>query len=541
MDTFRCRAWVPWCCLGDGRKYEEIAFAAYSTCIFVIVIFSASLLFVEFLFLCCVKKIFLYNFSDYHPLSSRQDVTNIQIYIILLDRSAEINQDDISEIFKYFWETSYITAVIILVKKSPCYSVYRYNPFTQASCRQVSFEEKLICKITDLQQMITQSTKKENLNRCPINCLAWNEWPPYSSFEGDKLVFFEGKVLNEFSEWINSTIIAKPLDVSIFQNEPFDVINKTSDIFCGEYVLTSKRANNFSFSFPHDRSTMVMFLTNDKVTKTSLEILLAPFDYWSWTMLCLSWLSGTVSLKFMTNEDITSVCLMIFSLILGAPVMLVHSKFNIRLQYLTWIFLGFTFSIVHHGVFFSILQSSLLRPLPNTFDKIIRTNYSRAFLTDEFIFTDILKDNQDIVNANMSYTVQHPNQIFDYMLYTKHKVVGVSTSRIYEYRTKNDSDLMYRLSERFMTIFYTIYFTKNSFLVNDMNKMVLDLYGGGILEKWMVDTVGERRKKIRSERVRKLSLMELGGIFEIYGVLILFSSAVFIGEIGCYYHYKFRS
>lgn len=63
---------------------------------------------------------------------------------------------------------------------------------------------------------------------------------------------------------------------------------------------------------------------------------------------------------------------------------------------------------------------------------------------------------------------------------------------------------------------------KNSFLGKDRDIMLLDFYGGGLLRRWMDDIVGKRDRGERLGHVMKLSLMELGGIFEIYGILIFF-------------------
>lgn len=368
-----------------------------------------------------------------------------------------------------------------------------------------------------------------------MKIVAWDNWPPYTSFQEGNVIFFEGKILNEFSKLTNLTFVADELEANFYRNQPLKILAVPSDIFCGEYILTPGRADKFSYSFPHDTSSMVMFLKNEKIPKTSFEILLAPFDWCSWLLLLISWLLGSISITFMTHMGFVKACMLILSLILGIPAHFRHTQFHMRIQYLTWLILGLTFSIVHHAVFFHILQTSLTKPLPNTLAKIMKTNYSRTFFTDEYIFLDIFDANEDIKNASMKFVWKHPSEFLREMFKTEERVIGVATSRIYEWRTKGYSDLLYRLPERFMTIFNTMYFEKNSFLVNDMNKMILDLYGGGILEKWMFDIVGRRRNSDFVERYRKLSLVELGGIFEIYVIFIIISFGMFIGEI---WHYR---
>lgn len=431
----------------------------------------------------------------------------------------------------------YIQSILIFIKdRINCFHLYKFDAFTESSCRNpVSRDLGTICINEDLHKLETNA-QISNFHKCPIKIVAWDNSPPYTSFKEGNVIFFEGKILNEFSKLTNLTLVADELESNFYRNQPLKVLTVPSDVFCGEYILTPGRADRFSYSFPHDTSSMVMFLKNEKILKTSFEILLAPFDWWSWTSLLISWFFGVISISLMTRTDIASACILLLSLILGVPVHFRQTQFHMRLQYLTWLVLGLTFSIVHHVVFFDILQTSLTKPLPNTLAKLLKINYSRTFFTYDYIFFDIFDANEDIQNASMKYVWKHPSEFLIEMFKIEERVIGVATSRVYEWRTKGFSDLLYRLPERFMTIFNTIYFEKNSFLLNDMNKMILDLYGGGILEKWMFDIVGKRRSSELVQRFRKLSLVQLGGIFEIYLIFIIVSFTVFIGEI---WHHRF--
>ena len=150
----------------------------------------------------------------------------------------------------------------------------------------------------------------------------------------------------------------------MFALEPEEVINKSYDACSGCYTLSNERIQNYSFTFPHYKGTSKIFFKNYKDSMNSIEILLAPFDMYCWIMLGFSIIIGTLLLYFsQPNTSFTESFLTVIALLLALSIRLKSKKFFLRVQYLSWIMVGITIFVAHHGVFFNLLNSSLLSVL----------------------------------------------------------------------------------------------------------------------------------------------------------------------------------
>lgn len=250
------------------------------------------------------------NLKSFDILKQRSS-TNFQAYIVVFPA---IQEECIYKTFEHFWNESFVTNVIVLVLKNNCIHVYIYEPFSAGWCRKIKIIKlHTLCEIDENQQFQIFPRAVRNLNKCVIKSIAffWRMNPHYEEW-----------ILQQFANQMNFTF-----------NPSYDYENNLLethelvkfDLFYGTYTLCLRGTESLSFGHPHNQIGMYLFLKNERELKTSLNILLQPFDKDSWIMFGLSGLFGSLFLALIERSPITDQIILMFSLLLGVPIKL-HSQ-----------------------------------------------------------------------------------------------------------------------------------------------------------------------------------------------------------------------
>lgn len=190
--------------------------------------------------------------------------------------------------------------------------------------------------------------------------------------------------------------------------------------------------------------------------------------------------------------------------------------------------LGLIFSAVHHGMFFNILKTDLKKPLPKTLDEILQTNFTKKIVICDSIVKHMLSFIQKA--KHFEYTVKRKGELLTEVLDGKERL-GLCSGMMIVFSGRKQSSF-HVLSERYSMVLNTIYFTKNSFLLQGYNKMILELYSGGILQKWHTDIYRNVEKNDnQKDSFKALGIHELRGIFQISFICLTFTCILFACEV----------
>lgn len=86
------------------------------------------------------------------------------------------------------------------------------------------------------------------------------------------------------------------------------------------------------------------------------------------------------------------------------------------------------------------------------------------------------------------------------------------------------------LNEAFVTNQFVFYFTKNFYLVDEINQKIGQFHSSGLIKFWM-SKYSDDEEKNKKEMPSILNMKRLEGIFEIFLFGLLFATSVFVFEL----------
>lgn len=451
------------------------------------------------------------NFQNNEIQVYKKSTYILQAYLLVFKT---VEENELEQVFNYFWNDFLETNVVIIVPRNDCVHIYSYDPFSEGLCRKINILK--LHKFCENEETFLKVFPRHfnNFNKCKIKEITIDE------------DFTEINILAHFADHLNFTI------ESFEETELLeDIDQRNFDIFFGAKILSVQRAETFAYGFPYNEISMFMFLKKETDLKTSWEILVQPFDKASWILFWTSGIIGTISLSIINKSQVSEVLLEMIGFLFGSPVNLTPKRFNIRFQYFCWMLLGLIFSSGHHAIFFNILKSDMKRPLPKTFKDIVRTNYTRKIIVYETINEHMLS----IVNnlLNFEYSMKPGEEVVSAIIESKEKFLGLCSEGLV-LASLDFVNLIYVLKERFFMILVTIFFRKGSFFLQYFDDFILKILQSGLLDKWDDDIFEIIKVSFENENrnvLYALSMHQLGGIFEIWIIFIAICCIVFFGEI----------
>lgn len=174
-----------------------------------------------------------------------------------------------------------------------------------------------------------------------------------------------------------------------------------------------------------------------------------------------------------------------------------------KIQYFCRMCLGLMIAATHHVV------------------EVVNMHFIDAIIVPEPIAEEVSKFFRRFTDIEI--VIERVNGVIPAVLYGKRGVLVITTRTSAVFRGEN-IDSFFILEEKFSAIFSAIFFSKNCFLLNNFNSMVLELYVGGFLQKWRKDFFGQMfgKNKVISQ-VKALCMEELYGICNIHLILLLVS------------------
>lgn len=463
------------------------------------------------------------TFRSYNLTSNPKSDGIFQGYIVFVP---QIKIKNLQKLFLRFWKTFYILNVILITTKDNCIIIYTYEPFSDISCRTINIKIlEIFCSKGEYKSFDVFPRKIENLYKCKVRGNAWCGDIKVMSFP-----HLESKTLQSFSKKLNFSF--KVLKTGDF-HQSYTAGN--FDIIFGNYHNSEQRSKILSVSFPHDWHYIFMFLKRRQHMKTSWEILVEPFDWNLWLMLIICLIVGPILLSFFKKCSFINEFTTILCLLFGISTKLSAKRFNIKIQYYLWMFLGVIITSAHHAAYYNILQFKLYCSLPETLEEIKNQNISDNLLIPIALAngTEYFKN-----KTGMKVSVVRGFNIIPKILYGSKRSMGLTSLEMIS-NSEFDLESFHIIDDVVLTVYSVIFFEKHSFLVNPFNEMLINLYSGGILEKWKNDFFKSSIKEFKSYlsrnyRIQKFSFKQLSKAFEIWFVFLFLSSIILAGERICF-------
>lgn len=373
----------------------------------------------------------------------------------------------------------------------------------------------------------------DNLYGCPIRIMASNS-PPFVRVEGVTFSLIDTFIVQQFARGINAT--AEFTHFNLTQTgEPEEVLNKSSDLTIAGYLLQLHRTKIYSFTFPYDHSYFIIAMRNQKIPKTSLEIIVKAFQTGIWVALAFSLIVGSLALSAFENESITNEVFVIFSIIIGTG----HHRIenvdkNLRKIVVFILILGLIIPSLYHASVFELMKNGLFKPLPTTLEEMAETRYTDTFLFDVKISSLLLNALPEFQRVAHLFKLERVSLMSAGILQSNTTVAGAGSSRYFYYEIGNQTDLYYVLPKRFFTNYFTIYLTKNSFLLAKFDQTIHRMLRTGLLFPYL--KIAEKGRLNQDENgAVALTLTQMAAAFQIWAIFITISIAVFFVEFSSRY------
>ncbi|XP_055905718.1 uncharacterized protein LOC129941176 [Eupeodes corollae] len=455
-------------------------------------------------------------------------VENQLYYIILPPEISLRNYHTFLEQIMHLCLRNFIINLNVLVEQAnqDIITAYTFYPFTYKSCRSHSpiVHNRFINGSLQFENYQTFPAKLNNFWQCPL-FVVFSEEPPFIIVEDNKISGIDGWYLNTLANMMNFSINAI-LSEETGRTSPNGTINgvfKMMNDGIGDFSLGGSfcdvhRMSRFSSTTDYF-TTYLKIVVKFPKPYSSLEILLLPFDCYTWftllTLLLAKWI-GNVFWK-RNSMEMASI-----------------DESSARFHILTWLFSILILQSSYEGSIFKFLHNSPRREIPSDLEEALAKGYKiiakSSYYTALKEFSDF-SDQFMFVDASLANLIEEFN-ISDgkYALVILGELL-MNSNKTQELKYSNFITVKNPLIQNILCM----YLPKFSYLTNELNRRIKQLKYFGHLKKFY-DKPSKMKfsnKKVRNigKDVNIISLSKLSGAFQLLGVFMSLGVLVFFVEL----------
>ncbi|XP_055914044.1 uncharacterized protein LOC129947491 [Eupeodes corollae] len=359
--------------------------------------------------------------------------------------------------------------------------------------------------------------KLNNFWKCPLRVLVWNESPILNFNQNDDLVSgIDYYVLEFLREIMNFSLfpILTPSRGNVYLNGTSNGAFKLLQAGYGDLMLgcsiCSRVRRTFFTSTVFYFTTPVNLIVKPTETYHALEILLFPFDFYTW--------------------------LVILILVIGrriGPMMLLRTSIKFKLTLFPWLFGVLILRSSYEGSVFRFLHNRPKRPIPNNFKEALQSGYH--FISDNKL-NIFLKDFTELDSKLTLYDFPK-SKMFDKLNELEGKNVLITRLELYVGDEFNTSifHMLRKLRSPIVYNFACMYMPKYSFLAAELDIRIDQLTTHGfmkrILDKSLIPGLTWNRRRKNRKEAKSMSVEHLSGTFQLLIAMMGMAFCVFVMEI----------
>lgn len=440
-------------------------------------------------------------------------------------------------ISQFLWDLSITDYVFLETSNKQEFTLYSIQPFSRKHCRRPELLK--VCSIDNGTKIDCPAIpqKYTNLFQCPIHIIFLN-LPPVSQLIHENQTFriigFEAVIIQEMAKKLNFSIITyvPPLQDILKSGTIVDyVVNviekKKVDMVGRGLVYRKERLQTLSVCYPHFYTYYIVYIRKESQHLSSLKVLLSPYEQWSWYAI-IGLFSMCVFVLFLIRKSHwINIIFQMTSITLSSPLSSFHSRLSERIVFGTWMIFNVIFSTTYLGKFFELMLLDLRQPMPNTLTDLIEQNYTMVVHP---IYYNNMKNIPEMKMMNKIVTSNYGLILLDFIAKSESKVASIvmETSLLVNI-SLYEKDTFHFLNQQILPYYFSLYQTKNSFLTDQFDKILLNLRKSGILEQFAQWTF--QRPFVNQPFVHYGCLEGFRAIFNILIFLYLITIVAFVCEL----------
>jgi ABC-type amino acid transport substrate-binding protein len=329
----------------------------------------------------------------------------------------------------------------------------------------------------------------------------------------------------------------------------FDAVKvRNVDLTLGNLNMKIERAIHLGYTLPY-ASDIFIFIIPPGRALSSFEKLMSPFNFNVWIALCVLLILSFIiiafleiqSLKMLRNliigPEITSPYMNVFVAVFGVSQRKLPVKNFPRFLLMTFLIFCLILRTLYQGSLFKYLQANYNSKEPETIEEMAQLNYTFYLI---FSYYDFTKDNVAMQGKRQFVDPETMKLLMEKGIDPNFQ--GTIMSKLSEVVYRNheralDHQELFKIcKERYMMVPITMYFPKNSYLVDPFNNVIQYLHASGLMNFWT--SINEDIKYLNfdtsSNEPKVLTIEHLSGAFQTWLALCTFSIFVFfIEKINC--------
>jgi Ligated ion channel L-glutamate- and glycine-binding site len=503
----------------------------------------------------------LHDANSVRKLQNEINLRQLKIHATYLCVFVDAPPNELESLFTLMWQQNIFNVNVLFgARNDSIIAVMTFFPFASNECRNT--EPKHIASFIngtfDVDLMKLYPEKLQNLHQCPLNITTFEDAPAVikkkvvklsdKSFE---LTGYDIELINELSSALNFKKVIKFLDY----NEPWGAVYENgstrgsfrelatgnADLIIGNLFLKSSRAKHFDHSHAYFIMPVVFVIPDGKLL-SPFEKLFQPFDTAIWLLLLGTFAGGLITIfvvnwKFAEHKalvfgkDVKSPAINMLTAILGQSQTVLPERTFSRLLLMLFVMFCLVMRSLYQGSLFKFLQSDGRHKEVQSVDEMIKRDF-KFFMFGTSV--ELIQGNLEIYMR--THTVPDDVELWKHISYygAENEAILTAMTRVIKMNVKYHKTFVLRICREIeASVSIVIYYRKDFYLINEINKKIQVFISSGIVDFWIKKHLDMRflyfQNDIRGPQ--KLSLQHLTGAFDILIVCYPLWCIVFTLEI----------
>lgn len=466
------------------------------------------------------------------------------LFLIVMTKTWIKQHEDLENLFSMLWKNYVANANVLIPVDRDQLQMYTFYPFTPTICGE-AFPTHINTFVNGsfTQMTLHFNDKVENLFACPLKVVTFDVGPmmfltakPGGSFSisGIDAELLKGEIHSSlfvaFLEFLLVLALAGRINFTIDLIDVTEdgkwgtyepngtstgaigvMVNKQADFAMGKFGLTLRNTKILSPSISYISFPLVVVIPPGE-PYNPLEKLTKPFraEVWIFVLIFLALGFATITVvrlcngkvqDFVFGEANYSPHVNLVKVFLGDSLTHLPTRNFARTLLFMFILYCFVIGNAYTGSLFSFIQANHLKPIPKTIDEMIAKGFT-FYMTPPAarVLSDATKiyQNRKVISMNEWQETERK-------LTNPHFKGGLISSfeQFHYYNSLAGQNSKLEICpELLLTLQFTIYFQKNSFLVNRFDREILGFSSNGMINmlvdkylKKKLTTAGEHEPK----------------------------------------------